>query len=74
MTTSIAEVIGTGIIGGILAYPVAYYVVGNKAAALFTLVIPFLSSTIGGAIIAMVILLKLAGAGLLQQMKAQLDA
>ena len=74
LTTSIAEVIGTGIIGGILAYPVAYYVVGNKAAALFTFVIPFLISTIGGAIIAMVILSTLAGAGFLQQMKAQLDA
>ncbi len=32
----IGEVVGTGIIGGMLSYPVAYLVMGNKAAALFT--------------------------------------
>ena len=37
----IGEVVGTGIIGGMLSYPVAYLVMGNKAAALFTFVVPF---------------------------------
>jgi energy coupling factor transporter S component ThiW len=50
-----AEVIGTGVIGAILAYPVAVFILGRKA-ALFTYVIPFLISTIGGSIIAFVIL------------------
>jgi energy coupling factor transporter S component ThiW len=50
-----AEVIGTGVIGAILAYPVAVLILGRKA-ALFTYVVPFLVSTIGGSIIAFVIL------------------
>jgi energy coupling factor transporter S component ThiW len=50
-----AEVIGTGVIGAILAYPVAVLILGRKA-ALFTYVIPFLISTIGGSIIAFIIL------------------
>lgn len=55
----IGEVIGTGIIGGILAYPVARLVLGNSEAALFTFVVPFLISTCGGAIMAFVIVLTL---------------
>ena len=51
----IGEVVGTGIIGGMLSYPVAYLVMGNKAAALFTFVVPFLISTCGGTIIAIII-------------------
>jgi len=49
--TYIAEIIGTGIIGGILAFPVAAFVMG-KEVALFVYVVPFLVSTIGGTVIA----------------------
>ncbi len=49
--TYIAEVIGTGILGGIIAFPVASLVMG-KEAALFTYVVPFLVSTVGGTVIA----------------------
>ncbi|MBP3199143.1 MAG: energy coupling factor transporter S component ThiW [Butyrivibrio sp.] len=49
--TYVAEVIGTGIIGGLLAYPVAAFIMG-KEVALFVYVVPFLVSTIGGTIIA----------------------
>ena len=52
--TYIAEVIGTGILGGIIAFPVASLVMG-KEAALFTYVVPFLVSTVGGTIIAAIL-------------------
>ena len=41
----IGEVVGTGILGGMLSYPVAYLVMGNTAATLFMFVVPFLIST-----------------------------
>lgn len=51
----LAEIIGTGIIGGLAAYPVAAYILG-KHAAVFAYVIPFLISTTGGSIIAFIII------------------
>jgi len=47
----IGELIGTGIIGGLVAYPVAKYVLGSQAGALF-FVVPFLISSGGGAALA----------------------
>ena len=47
--------IGTGIIGGILAYPVAALLMG-KEAAVFTYVVPFLLSCSFGAVMAYVFL------------------
>lgn len=64
----IGEVFGTGIIGGLLSYPVAYLVMGNKAAALFTFVAPFLISTCGGTIIAMIVTVPLKKAGILDRL------
>ena len=69
----IGEVVGTGIIGGMLSYPVAYLVMGNKAAALFTFVVPFLISTCGGTIIAIIITLPLKKSGMLGRMKESLE-
>lgn len=51
----IGEVIGTGILGGMLCYPVAALMMGQKA-ALFTFVGPFLLSTLCGTIMAAVFL------------------
>jgi energy coupling factor transporter S component ThiW len=45
------EIIGTGIIGSLVAFPVAKYVIGSQVGALFFLV-PFLVSTTGGSLIA----------------------
>ena len=56
--TYVAEIIGTGIIGGILAYPVAAFVMG-KEVALFVYVVPFLVSTVGGTLIAAVLITAL---------------
>ena len=65
------EVFGTGIIGGMLSYPIAYLVVGNKAAALFTFVVPFLISTCGGTIIAIIVTIPLKKTGILDRLTGE---
>lgn len=45
------EVIGTGILGALLAYPVAAFLMGKECAA-FVYIVPFSISCIGGAVIA----------------------
>lgn len=47
----LGEVFGTGILGGIMAFPIAKFILGKDVAALFY-VVPFLISTIGGSGIA----------------------
>lgn len=49
------EVFGTGILGGLLAFPIAKLVMGKNVAALF-FVTPFLISTLGGSLIAFFLL------------------
>ncbi|MBQ6385250.1 MAG: energy coupling factor transporter S component ThiW [Lachnospiraceae bacterium] len=66
------EVFGTAVIGGMLAYPIAAFILGNPNAALFTFVVPFLISTAGGTLIAAVITAALSGTGVLKQMQGQL--
>ena len=51
----IGEVIGTGIIGALLAYPVATVLLGREV-ALFVYIVPFSLSSIIGSIIAYIIL------------------
>lgn len=51
----IGEVFGTGVVGGILCYPVATMVMGREA-ALFAYVVPFLMSTVCGTIAAAVLI------------------
>lgn len=67
------EVTGTALIGGMLAYPVAAFLLGNSAATLFMFVIPFLISTAGGSILAMILCESLAGSGLLARLMSQLE-
>lgn len=50
------EVMGTGILGGMLCYPIAKMLLGNAEAALFTYVFPFLVSTLGGSLMAALLL------------------
>lgn len=61
------EVVGTGIIGGMLSFPIARLVMGNEAAALFTFVVPFLISTCGGTLIAILITVSMKKTGLLDR-------
>ncbi|MGH4137308.1 energy coupling factor transporter S component ThiW [Clostridium sp.] len=49
------EIFGTGILGGLLAFPIANLIMGKKVGALF-FVAPFLISTLGGSLIAFFIL------------------
>ncbi|MBC2581911.1 energy coupling factor transporter S component ThiW [Clostridium sp. DJ247] len=51
----IGEIIGTGIIGSILAFPIAKFILGKNVAAFF-FVVPFLINTVCGSIIAYLIL------------------
>lgn len=69
----IGEVFGTGVIGGMLAYPVALLVIGNKEATLFGFVVPFLISTGVGTVIAIVIVSALAAGGVLGRLQSELN-
>ena len=51
----VGEVIGTGIIGALLAYPIAAILLG-KEVALFVYIAPFSLSSIVGSIIAYIVL------------------
>ena len=53
--TYIGEVVGTGILGAIAAYPIATLMMGREA-ALFTYVMPFILSSGVGAIISVIVL------------------
>lgn len=66
--TLLAEVFGTGILGGLCAYPVAILFLGMQAGeiAFYTYVIPFLVSTVGGAVISAVLLGALKNTGVLR--------
>lgn len=67
------EVFGTGIIGGLVAYPIAAFIMGNKAAALTTFVVPFLISTVAGTIIAFIVLTYMDKSGLLKRYKKMME-
>lgn len=69
----VGELIGTGIIGGMLSFPIAAFVMGNESAALFTFVLPFLISSLGGTIIAIIIVTALAKTGVIRKFQDELD-
>lgn len=66
------EVFGTGIIGGILCYPVATLLMG-KEAALFAYVLPFLMSTAGGTVMAAVLVGTLYKSGAMGYLSHMLE-
>ncbi len=66
------EVFGTGIIGGILCYPVATLLMG-KEAALFAYVMPFLMSTLCGTIMAAFLVGVLYKSGAFQYLQNMLE-
>lgn len=70
-----AEVLGTGLIGGLAAYPVAIAFMGTDAAAVafYAYIIPFLISTVAGSILAGVLVAALGRTGALSSMQAALD-
>ena len=66
--TCLAEAIGTGILGGIAAYPVARFLMGAAPAGLFVYVIPFLISTVAGSILAFILISILQKSGVMSQL------
>lgn len=69
--TYIAEVFGTGVLGGLLAWPVAVYLMGREA-ALFAYVLPFLVSTTGGTLIAALLIAALEKTHAMAHLKGML--
>ena len=62
----LGEVVGTGVLGALAAYPVAVFLMG-QASALFAFVIPFSVSTLGGSLLSILILLALKKTRLLER-------
>lgn len=72
-TSFAGEIVGTGILGGMLCYPIAVFLMGNQQAAIFTYVIPFLISTIGGCIMAAMLLGILCKSGAFRYLKSMVE-
>ena len=69
--TLVAEVFGTSILGGLCAYPVATLLMGQSV-AVYAYIVPFLISTLGGSILAGILVYALKGSGALSRMQATL--
>ena len=67
--TCLAEALGTGILGGLAAYPVAVYIMGITPAGIFVYVVPFLISTIAGSILAFLLITALNKSGVMSMIK-----
>ena len=63
--TCIAEALGTGILGGLAAYPLAKYVMLIQPEGMFIYIIPFLISSVVGSVVAAVVMLILKKSGVL---------
>lgn len=63
----VGEVVGTGILGALLAYPIAALLLSSKA-AFYGFVLPFSISSFAGAVISMVLLVSLHKAGILRRL------
>lgn len=66
--TCIAEALGTGILGGLCAYPVAKAFMGLEPAGLYVYIIPFLISTVVGSILAFILASILKKNGILYEL------
>ena len=73
--TLVGEVFGTGIIGGLAASPVAILFTGADAAtvAFYAYIVPFLISTVAGAILAGILVAALGRTGALSSMRTALE-
>ena len=69
--TLVGEVFGTGIIGGLLSYPIAVAFMGVTAGsiAFYAYVVPFLVSTVGGSILAGILVAALQRGGVLKTLR-----
>lgn len=69
----IGEIVGTGIIGAIVSYPVMTYICGREGLTWFFYVPSFICGTLIGGSIAFVFLLKLQSAGVLKTIQESLQ-
>ena len=72
--TLVGEVFGTGVLGGLCAYPVAVLLMGKNAGdiAFYAYVVPFLISTAAGSILAGMLVYSLKRTGVLPSMQRKL--
>ena len=75
LPTLAGEVVGTGVIGGLLAYPIAITFMGVSASnvAFYAYIVPFLISTVVGSIIAGAIIFALQKNGVLHSIRSKLN-
>lgn len=73
--TLIGEVFGTAILGGLCAYPVSVFLMGQNAAdiAFYAYIVPFLISTAAGALISGILIFSLKKCGVLSKMQNNLN-
>jgi energy coupling factor transporter S component ThiW len=71
--TCIAEAFGTGILGGLCAYPVAKILMGLEPAGFYVFITPFLISTVAGSILAYLLVSILKANGVLDQVQHSIN-
>lgn len=71
--TLAAEVLGTGVLGGLAAYPVAKELMGLTPETYTVYIIPFLISTAAGSILAGILVYALQKNGALKSMQSALE-
>lgn len=73
--TLAAEIIGTGVLGGLCAWPLAILLLGKGVGdvAFYGYIFPFLVSTVGGSLLAGLLLTALQKSGALGQMQHSLE-
>lgn len=71
--TLLAEVFGTAVIGGLLAYPVAVFIMGKnmKNVVFYAYIIPFFISTFVGTVIAGVLLYSIIKINIFAKLKLE---
>jgi energy coupling factor transporter S component ThiW len=69
----LGEIIGTGVLGALAAYPVVTLII-SKQAALFAYVIPFIASSFGGATISILLISALKKTRALDTMTSALNS
>ena len=71
--TLTAEVLGTGVLGGLAAYPVAKELMGLTPETYTVYILPFLISTAAGSILAGILVFALQKNGALKSMQSALE-
>ncbi len=73
--TCIGEVLGTAILGGLAAYPIAILFMGKSAGdiAFYAYVVPFLVSTAVGAMLSAILIASLKRTGVLKNIQTELE-